>query len=355
MGHRWCKFFSECKQKAVYRIPHSNLALCKDHFLKNVEKRVKKLVEKKHMFHPGANEKVLLALSGGKDSQVLLTVLKNLYPEGVQFEGLYIELGIAQHGYSADSGVIAAELCRKLGVPFHVINVKEDYGLSIDDINWAKRQFALHKWPMGKMGHFKGECSYCGMLKRYSINKYAAENDFFAVLTGHNLTDESTALLNNFLNMDLMFLSRPGPMVDSKHELLVPRGKPLFYVSEEEVMMYAYFAGIPHLPTECPYSLQSPNQKLKAELKEIESHRRGNMISLMRRYYKVMQPVLKAELPKKTREERRCSVCGMPTFSKKCSFCRTLNTLVKKHREARELLAEVEVTIPDYPGGGETS
>jgi len=78
---KYCKFFTECKSKAVYRIPHSNLALCKDHFLANVEKRVQKLILKSHIIHREGKNKILIALSGGKDSQVLLSIIKKLYPE----------------------------------------------------------------------------------------------------------------------------------------------------------------------------------------------------------------------------------------------------------------------------------
>ena len=72
MSPRHCKFFQECGNKASYQIPYSRLNLCTEHFLKNVQNRVKKFILKKHMFHPFRNEKVLVAASGGKDSQVLL-------------------------------------------------------------------------------------------------------------------------------------------------------------------------------------------------------------------------------------------------------------------------------------------
>ncbi|MHA1674637.1 MAG: hypothetical protein ACTSYI_13545 [Promethearchaeota archaeon] len=46
MGYH-CKFWADCHERAVYQIPHSKLALCRVHYLANVEKRVKTLIEKK--------------------------------------------------------------------------------------------------------------------------------------------------------------------------------------------------------------------------------------------------------------------------------------------------------------------
>ena len=204
---KYCKFFRECKSKAVYRIPHSNLALCKDHFLANVEKRVQKLVKKSHIIRREGKNKILIALSGGKDSQVLLSIMKKSYPENIELHGLYIELGISDENYSKDSGIIAQSLCNKLNVPFHEINVKQQNGFNIDDI-YNLKQIVEENKQKSKNDQIRGECSYCGLLKRYHINKFAVENDFSVVLTGHNLTDEATSLVNNFFNVDIGFLKK---------------------------------------------------------------------------------------------------------------------------------------------------
>ena len=285
---KYCKFYRECKSKAVYRIPHSNLALCKDHFLANVEKRVQKLVHKSHIIRREGKNKILIALSGGKDSQVLLSIMKKSYPENIELHGLYIELGISKENYSKDSGIIAQSLCDKLEFPFHKIDVKEQKGFNIDDIHNLK-QFIKKNKKKPIEDQIRGECSYCGLLKRYYTNKFAVDNGFSVVLTGHNLTDEATSLVNKFFNVDIGFLKKPGYFLESKTKNLISRLKPLFYINEEEIAMYAYLDNIEHLPTECPYSAQAPNIKIKKTLLEIEQYRRGNMISLLRRFYKVLR------------------------------------------------------------------
>jgi len=205
---KYCKFYRECKSKAVFRIPHSNLALCKYHFIANVEKRVQKLVHKSHIVRREGKNKILIALSGGKDSQVLLSIMKKLYPDNIELHGLYIELGISVENYSKDSGLIAKSLCDKLEVPFHNINVKQQNGFNIDDIHNLKQVIEKNK-QKSEIDQIRGECSYCGLLKRHYTNKYALDNEFSAVLTGHNLTDEASSLVNNFFNVDIGFLKKP--------------------------------------------------------------------------------------------------------------------------------------------------
>ncbi len=346
MGRRYCKFFSECKKKAVYKIPYTNLYLCKEHFIENLEKRVRRFIEKKHLIHPWHpkysryREKILIALSGGKDSQVLLHVMKHLYPDEI-IEGIYIELGISHGDYSLDSEKIARATCKKLDIPFHVADLKEEYGFSIDDIYELKNIFHENNWSLGS-GHFRGQCSYCGTFKRYLINKYAAEHDFTCVATGHNLTDETTSLINNFFNQNMLFLSRMDYKSDADIEKLVPRIKPLYYITEEEITVYAYFANVNHLPTECVYAKQANNLKLKDVLSEIESYRKGTMISLMKRYQKVLKPIVEDYMENQSyqseNKHNKCNQCGFPTFANRCNFCKTVNFLQDRFRQAENRL-----------------
>ena len=111
--------------------------------------------------------------------------------------------------------LLAEDLCKKLQIPFHIINTSREYGLSIDKINQLisvlkEKKRSFERNPM------KGECSYCGTIKRYSINKFASEAYFTTVVTGHNLSDESTQLMNNFFNVNLNLMAHSGPIINSK-------------------------------------------------------------------------------------------------------------------------------------------
>ena len=89
----------KCGDKAVINMRQHNMGLCKDDFLQWLPEQTQKFIEKYKMFSP--DEKILVAVSGGKDSLALWDILKIL---GYQADGLYIALGIDEGiNYSAES------------------------------------------------------------------------------------------------------------------------------------------------------------------------------------------------------------------------------------------------------------
>ena len=126
------------------------------------------------MFHPFRNEKVLVAASGGKDSQVLLHILKQIYPEGLDLHALYIDLGIKSHQYSPDSLTVAQKYCEELQIPFHVLKLEEEYNMTIGEIYNLYQTYKQNGW-INETNSFRGMCAYCGSFKRYNINKFANE------------------------------------------------------------------------------------------------------------------------------------------------------------------------------------
>nr|MDO8043188.1 ATP-binding protein [Candidatus Baldrarchaeota archaeon] len=96
MRHKFCRF---CSKFAATTIRYSGLPLCKKHFVEYLEKRVFKTVKKYRMIQEG--ERILLGVSGGKDSIALLHILKGLQKE-LKFEiiPLFIDLGIQLNKYS---------------------------------------------------------------------------------------------------------------------------------------------------------------------------------------------------------------------------------------------------------------
>ena len=96
----------KCGQKAVINMRQHKLALCQTHFLEWVPEQVQRFIEKYKMFT--RQERVLVAVSGGKDSLSLWDILHRLE---YQADGLYIGLGIeAGLEYSAKSQALAEKL-----------------------------------------------------------------------------------------------------------------------------------------------------------------------------------------------------------------------------------------------------
>src|SRR5512137_91500 len=89
----------KCGARAALNMPQHKLALCKEHFLEWIPEQTQRFIEKYAMFTP--EEKILVAVSGGKDSLSLWDILTRL---GYRADGLYLCLGIDEGlGYSAES------------------------------------------------------------------------------------------------------------------------------------------------------------------------------------------------------------------------------------------------------------
>ncbi len=325
-----CFFSSECESEATILVPSSNMPLCSEHFIKYTESRVWKMIDGKTLLKSKSEEKLLVALSGGKDSQTLLFILDSLFHKRVRIEALYIDLHIEANEYSNLSLKCAEKLCNTLNIPFHIIDILKEQGYGIDEISELKKNLKNMSSLTKREQEFaeRGECSFCGETKRYYINKFAIENSFTKVLTGHNMDDEAAKFLQNWLSMNLFLIARSGPIVESEEENAVPRIKPFYFISEQEIALYCYLKNIPHVEVECPYS-NTPNMRFKRILHEINQIQKGSIYGLMKKYQNILRPVLLKSVEDFSLPVR-CSVCGMLSKRKKCAHCKT-NHFVKKH------------------------
>jgi tRNA(Ile)-lysidine synthase TilS/MesJ len=118
-----------CGRRAEYYVPWANSWFCRDHFIEYIERSVKRTFTR---YVPRSHEKILLAISGGKDS---LTLLYSLAPyligEGYRVSALFIDLGIG--GYSGEAYRVVSENTGRLGIPLITVRLR-DYGFTIDDV-----------------------------------------------------------------------------------------------------------------------------------------------------------------------------------------------------------------------------
>ena len=296
---------SRCDRRAVYYQRHSNRHLCRRHFIEDFERRVKVAVRKFKMIEK--NDRIALALSGGKDSVTLTYVLDKLYGmrRDLEFVAITIDEGI--EGYRPPTVEIARKISKQLGIEHIVVSFKDNFGMTLDE--------------MVKVGK-KKPCTYCGVFRKYLLNKTAREIGATKLATGHNLDDETQTILLNFLNADIERLARLIPQ--RVQEGLVMRIKPFREVYEKEVVVYGMLHNLPMSFDECPYSHFPVRAAVRDFLYDFENKYPGRKYSVLRSFEKLI-PCLKQMYPQI--ELRRCERCGEPTPRKVCQACKLLEEL----------------------------
>ncbi len=277
---------SLCRKKAVERLRQYKLSLCKECFVKFYEKQVERTVKKYKVFKSG--ERVLVCISGGKDSAAMLSALTTISKE-IEIEAFYINLEI--ENYSDVSLKNVKKLCNELNVKLNVVNLSE-YGIYLS-----------------KAG--KKKCSVCGTAKRYIMNKFARENGFDCVATGHCLDDIIVFFFKNWLSGNFEWSTKFLPRMEG-FDKIVTRVKPLYLMSERENAIYCLCKELPFTKDNCPYA---PKDDWKEIIYDIEKKKPGfkrNFVANLPKY-----------LNRKTNLEfKHCTICGEVTTAEVCAFCK---------------------------------
>ena len=292
-------------------MPQHNMGLCKDDFLQWLPEQMQKHIEKQKMFTP--EEKILVAVSGGKDSLALWDMLNKL---GYQADGLYIALGIDEGiGYSAESQRLTEKFANARDLNLHVVNIAEDYGTDLPTLARETRR-----------GRDK-PCSACGLIKRHEMNRIARDFGYDVLATGHNLDDEAATLFSNTLQWNGDYLIRQHPVL-AERDGLARKVKPLFRFYEREMAAYTLLRGIEYIYDECPFALGSTSTQYKELLNELEHKHPGAKQHFFIKFLSAKKKGLFAEpttaiVPKLY----ICSGCGQPTSAENlCTFCRMMNS-----------------------------
>ncbi len=294
-----------CGEKPVIYMKHHRLALCGKDFTSWFERYTERTIKEFKMFK--REDKILVAVSGGKDSLALWYVLNKL---GYKADGLYIDLGIGE--YSRTSYEKVKGMAEKIGRRLIVKKLSEDVLPLPDLIDLSGRE----------------ACSLCGVLKRYNFNRVAVEYGYSVVATGHNLDDEASSLLANVINWNVKYLGKKEPVL-KEEEGFVRKVKPFCKFMEKETALYCLLNGIDFIEEECPFSEDASTIFYKHILNDIEERFPGTKMRFYLEYVKKIKPLFEKVMKGKTSELKRCNICGQPSPSEICPVCKLKERVLK--------------------------
>jgi tRNA 2-thiocytidine biosynthesis protein TtcA len=193
-------------------------------------------------------DRVMVCLSGGKDSYTMLDILLSLQRSApVQFELIAVNLDQKQPGFPEH---VLPDYLTSLGVPFHIIEQ--------DTYSVVKRVI-----PAGKT-----MCGLCSRLRRGALYRFAAENGITKIALGHHRDDiVETLFLNMFFGGKMKAMPPKLKSEDGRHIVI----RPLAYVPESDIERYARAREFPLIPCSlCGSQENMQRREIKKMLREWE-------------------------------------------------------------------------------------
>jgi tRNA-5-methyluridine54 2-sulfurtransferase len=298
-----------CGRPAVLEIARHRASYCGEHLIDHVRAQVRTAIDKYDMV--SYDDRVLVAVSGGKDSLALWDVLLDM---GYRADGLYLGLGIG--GYSARSEAVVAAFADRRGAHLHTVDLADEYGYDVPDATRMRNRSA---------------CGVCGLSKRYVFNRVALEGGYDVMATGHNLDDEAATLLGNVLRWQTAFMARQSPSLPEAGGR-ARKVKPLFRLGEREMAAYCVVKGLDYVVEECPLVGGNTVLRYKDALNELERHSPGTKAEFLFGFLDRARDQHFAGAADAHGSVVACESCGMPASPTKgrrpqepvrCAFCRT--------------------------------
>jgi len=207
-----------------------------------------------------AGDRVMVCLSGGKDSYALLDILINLQAHApLDFELIAVNLDQKQPGFPEQ---VLPEYLTQIGIPFHIVEQ--------DTYSVVKRVIAEGKTT----------CSLCSRLRRGVLYRVAGELGATKIALGHHRDDMlETLFLNMFYGGKLK--SMPPKLVSDNGQHIVIR--PLAYCKEKDLAAYAEIAEFPIIPCNlCGSQKNMQRQVIKDMLQQWEKQFPGRLDTMFR-------------------------------------------------------------------------
>jgi len=297
----------------VIYLNYSKRFLCKRHFSNHIERKVKRTIREFKMID-GA-KRIGVAVSGGKDSLVTLHILnKILKNTKTELIAIIVDEGIKNY---RDRLIKEAEdFCKKINVPFKIYSFKNELGITMDEIIKKKKR--------------EKSCTYCGVFRRWILNKAARELNVDRLAVGHNLDDIVQSFLMNLIRNEPFRLARFGEESGLiEDEKFVTRIRPLMKIPEKEIAIYAIVNGIKRDFFGCPYVEESFRHIVRNFINDVEEKNPGTKFNIFQSFVLVRNLLIekyKIELG----EINYCKSCNEPSSKEICRRCELLKELLKE-------------------------
>lgn len=286
-----------CREPAIIDLARHNANFCATHFEEHCRRQVERTIRHHRMLSP--EDRILVAVSGGKDSLAVWDILLEL---GYRADGLLIGLGIGE--YSEHSRQVAEAFADARGLNLRVIDLRSEHHFDI---------------PTAAYRTGRVPCSACGLSKRHLFDRAATEGGYDVVVTGHNLDDEAAVLFGNTLRWEIDYLRRQSPVLEARFGM--PRKvKPLIRLGERETAAWCIVRGIDYLVEDCPIAVGNRHLSYKAALNTIEEMSPGAKAAFYLNFIEKMAPLLEQHTD--AEPVGSCAICGSATTTPVCAFCR---------------------------------
>ena len=295
----------KCENTAVYSRRYSGENLCSQCFSNSILHKAAKTISKYKMIKN--NELVCVAVSGGKDSLVLLDILNKMSKtHNFRIFAVTIDEGIP--GYRDEALKIVENFCSQLNIQYKTFSYKKIFDLTLTESLELRNDQKL------------SSCSICGTFRRRALDHAAKTINADSIATGHNLDDNLQTFLINILSGDAKKIGWMDPDTSSNK---VRKIKPLSEIYESEIVFYAFTNNLPFQTEPCPHMNEGIRTEIREFLNSLELNHDGIKNNMYRTILKISQFTNKIN----DKEKRVCLVCGNQCTGRICSVCNMITNL----------------------------
>ncbi|MFW9800382.1 MAG: ATP-binding protein, partial [Candidatus Thorarchaeota archaeon] len=284
---------SKCGKPAVYLRRYTAERLCQACLISSTVQRVRRTINREKMLRE--NDRIVVAISGGKDSAVLLETLYRIEKDFPRSELIPLTIDEGIQGYRDKALEAARKLASDLKLTLEVRTFKDSFDRPLDEIVEMRPEKSI------------GACSYCGVLRRRAINTAAKELRADVVATGHNLDDEAQTVMMNMMRGDSQRIARTNKSRNRPVKGLIPRVKPIKEISERDIVAYTHQLSLPYHDVPCPYAVEAFRNDLRAFLNDMEHKRPGTMLAILRSAETIAEAL---EQNESSSTVQSCESCG---------------------------------------------